>query len=540
MVRKRFIQLTELTTPSGSDYLPIADTSANQDKFISVTNLFTGAPLPDGFVDTDQLSDELARGYNRLAVAPTTITYNGNRSYSLTFPLVDYASVLSVAMRMKFVRAATAPTRCTSLNGTTQYWVKTSPNKMTFTDDFVISAWIKLSSYAAGNIVSRYNATSGWRFSVDATGVLTLYGYNGSGANYSGVISSQALPLNEWVHVAALLDMSAFTAAAATAETAKSWIMIDGVEVPATVARGGTNPTALVQAGNLEIGSANATTFLGGKVAQAAIYNTRVTQANIRATISQGLTGSETGLSSAYSFDNSVTDLNTTTPNNLSVGGGSVLATSADSPFSNGAELSSGYTAGTTDFGIVASKPTFSTNTSVTVQVPKGCTIPTTGGVSLAYYSLQEAPYGFPASPDKWRLNCLMNGTGATLNSGSLAAGAIGNFNLLNVNVPIGAWNVGYNVSGQQNPASGNNSTYSLALSTSSSTITDVDTQRGAGLALGVAISSFAGQIGCTKPVLLTNMTPYYLVTKNSLSVAGNTYVGLVTTDTLFADFAYL
>jgi hypothetical protein len=33
--------------------------------------------------------------------------------------------------------------------------------------------------------------------------------------------------------------------------------MIDGVNVPASVTRGGTNPTSLIQAGNLEIGSIN-------------------------------------------------------------------------------------------------------------------------------------------------------------------------------------------------------------------------------------------------------------------------------------------
>lgn len=315
---------------------------------------------------------------------PTTITALGNRSYTVLFPAVDLTGTVSNGMRLKFTRTVTAPTQCTSLNGTTQYYTKSSPAGMTFTDDFTVSAWIKISSYAASTIMSRRNATDGWDFTVQSTGQIRLSGNNGGAGNASYVQSYQSIPLNKWVHVAAQLDMSTFTATTTT-----SYVMIDGVDVPAAVTRAGTNPTLLVQAGNLEIGSQNGGTFsLPGRIAQVAIYSAKVTQATVKASMSQTLAGTETSLISAYSFNNSINDLNANA-NNLSVGGGSAVATNADTPFAQGA-------GGITEYGIITAN-TFSTNTTLTVQVPEGSTIPTSGGVSAVSYSTQSTPYGLPA-----------------------------------------------------------------------------------------------------------------------------------------------
>ena len=163
-----------------------------------------------------------------------------------------------------------------------------------------------------------------------------------------------------------------------------------------------------------------------------------VSQSRQRGYISQGLSGSETSLISAYSFNNSINDLNTTNANNLTANG-SAVATNADSPFGTQA---SGLISSTLDYAIIQSA-TFSTNTTVTVQVPEGCTIPTSGGVSAVSYSTQKAPYGFPAQEGKW--------TVATLYKSQriIAISAITNWsagvapNILNV--PTGAWEVGIN-----------------------------------------------------------------------------------------------
>ena len=75
--------------------------------------------------------------------------------------------------------------------------------------------------------------------------------------------------------------MSAFTNTPTT-----GYIMIDGVDVPATYTRGGTNPTALVQAGNIEVGAYNGgTNPFPGKIAQAFVSSAKITQANVRTLI---------------------------------------------------------------------------------------------------------------------------------------------------------------------------------------------------------------------------------------------------------------
>jgi hypothetical protein len=333
-------------------------------------------------------------GWTTLGYQPNTVTYNGNRSYTCVFNGVDLTPTISPVMRLMFQRTVAAPTTSTSLNGTTQYWSRPSASlgsTMTFTNNFVVSAWVKISAYPGVNgygIASRYNGTSGWYLILQQSGQLQFVGFNGSAANFSFVQSYQSIPLNKWVHITAQLDMATFTATPTT-----SYVMIDGVDVPVNVQRSGTNPTSLVQAGNLEIGSLNGgqSPFLG-KIAQVAIYSAKVTQATIAATISQTIPNGTTSLISAYDFNGNANDINTTSANNLTANG-SVTATAADSPFGGQA---SGTISSTLDYGIIQSA-TFSTNTTVVVQVPDANTIPTSGGVSAVSYATSAYPYGMPS-----------------------------------------------------------------------------------------------------------------------------------------------
>lgn len=367
------------------------------------TNLVVGSQTPTA-------------DWTTLGATPNTVTYNGNRSYDLVFNGTDLTSTVNPGTRIRTTRTAAAPTQSTSLNGTNQYWVKTSPSKLTFTDDFVVSAWVKLSSYIAGAIASRFNGTSGWALQIDATGQVRLRGFNAGSGNESAVYSYQSIPLNKWVHITAQLDMSTFTATTTT-----SYVMLDGIDVPAAVIRAGSNPTALIQAGNLEIGSYNAGAFFPGRIAQVAIFNSKVTQATMRGYISQGLTGTESNLASAFSFNGVAADLNTTTPNDLTpagAGSGTLTATNVDSPFGGQA---SGSISPTIDYAIIQTA-TFSTNSTLTVQVPEGCTIPTSGGVSTVSYSSAGKPFGFPSSRGKWSIESIYNITsGLTVTAGSFA-----------------------------------------------------------------------------------------------------------------------
>lgn len=414
------------------------------------------APVASMFSTMRDLFETTPQGWTPVTQTVSSVAYSGNRSYTLTMS-ADVSATLSPGMRVRTTRTVTAPTQCTSLNGTTQYYSRASASitGMTFTNNFVVSAWVKLSSYTNSIIVSRRDGTQGWQLEVTASGQIKLSGFSGGLANTRSFTSYQSIPLNKWVHVTAQLDMTVTTNTPTT-----NYIMIDGVDVPSSSATGGTSPTSLVQAGNLEIGSVSGGAFFPGKIAQVAIYNAKVTQANIRLTYSQGLLGTETSLISAYSFNGVITDLNTTNANNLTANG-SAVATNADSCFSVN---SSGTPSGTTDFGLVMSVAT----TTVVVQVPEANTIPTSGGVSALSYSTQQAPYGYTLDKNRWTILVLVL---SSVNTSGTTVATVYNPGGLNISVPVGSWSLSNEFCIVVGP---NASTLDMssALSTSSSSFT--------------------------------------------------------------------
>lgn len=367
-------------------------------------------------------------GYTALAYTPNTVVANGNRSYTLTFNSVDLTGALSAGMRLRTTRTSAAPTQCTDLeSGSSQYYSATSASLagMTFTDDFTISAWIKVESYtgSAQAIVSRYTGgTGGFIFMLNSSGQLVIYLETGGGATRAST-SYQSVPLNKWVHVAGSLNASG----------ASGLLYIDGVLVPSSIA-GAAN--ALTQSGNLEIGRYSASNYFDGKIAQLAIYSAVISEANIRATMSQTLSGSETSLVSAYSFNNTILDLVTGNNNDLTANN-SAVATNADSPFGGQAD---GTISSTLDYAIIT-KTAFSTNTTLTVQVPEGCTIPTTGGVSAVSYSTQKVPYLFPGHRNKWAIETHVK---AAATQSSPVALTWYNLASIQITIPTGEWATGY------------------------------------------------------------------------------------------------
>lgn len=311
--------------------------------------------------------------WTSLGDTPDTVTYNGGKQYSLVYNSVDHSDTLGPGTRLKLTRSTTAPTQCTDLeSGSSQYYSKSSPSGMTFTDDFTCMAWIKIENNTVQRrILGRVSGTNGFHFGITAAGYLYLEIQPGAGTTRS-VTSQGTIPTNRWVHVAASMDASG----------GSTLMYVDGVSIAVTSSGAATS---LTQAGDLQIGVAATTNYFDGKLAQVAIFSAVISASTIRSYISQGLSGAESSLISAYSFNNSITDLNTGNANNLTANGGAV-ATNADSPFSNGLT-------GTTDYAIVSSA-TFSTNTTVTAYVPDGYTIPTSGGVSATAYSFDGAPYG--------------------------------------------------------------------------------------------------------------------------------------------------
>lgn len=474
------------------------------------------------FTNLTVTGTSVTAGWSALGDVPDTVTANGNRSYDLVFNSNDLTDTVSPGMRLQLTRTVTAPTQCADLElSSSQYFNKTSPAGTTFTDDFCVGVWMKIESLPLVDMkfLSRWNGTSGWDARITSTGQVAVYGYNAGAGNYSGVQSYQAIPIGKWVHVAVQLDMSAFTATTTT-----SYIMIDGLDVPAFVGRAGTNPTALVQAGNLEIGGANGGLLpFDGKLAQVWYSSAKITQANIRTLMSQGLTASlisTHSIVSAYSLSNSITDLNTTNANNLTAQN-SAVATSTDSPFAGGNV--SEFTDGTTEMAIVT-KTAFSTNTTLTVQVPEGYAIPTSGGVSAVLYSTHKIPYGFPVQKSKWELVTILG----TSQTGTAAAGAYVNPGSFGITLTIGEWDLHALLSAQQSNSSAGLYAPRVAMSTSTSDPTDYElvtsmVQRTSSTSASIDI------VHLYKPLSITSSTPYYAIISPEAG-AGTITVGFAST----------
>lgn len=464
--------------------------------------------------------------------AVSSVTENGNRSANITFAST-VASILTPGMRIRTSRTVAAPTQCADLEASSsQYFNDTSVSGVTFTDDFCVGAWIKVESYANEAIMTRYNGTSGWALYLNSSGQVKLEGYNAGAANASGITSYQSVPLGKWVHITAQLDMSSFTATTTT-----SYIMIDGVDVPASVSRAGTNPTALVQAGNLEVGSSNGGTIpFDGKIAQVWVSSAKVTQANVKKIMSEGITTADCStysLASAYSLSNSLNDLNTTSANNLTAQGGA-LATNADSPFTTDAN---GTPGGTYDYAIVTKVAT----TVATVQYPEGCAIPTSGGISTVDYSGSNA-FGFPKEEDRWEL-LYINKSQASHTSPtsavwySLTAATVQGSAYLTV--PVGKWVLGYDGTFQLNATAGSLNIFATLSTANNSESDPMYTSYAENSSVAIIGSSFYKRRAL--PSAITTATPYYLNTRITAGSTPSIYNrGDIKPTIIFAIPAYL
>lgn len=413
--------------PAGSTtqvYIPVSSYAQNKlvDWGLEHANQ-DGSLITQAVRDALNLDSGSSDGWTPFGYSLTSITALGNRSYTAVVSGTDTTGITSVGQRLKLPRTVTAPTQCTSLNGSTQYYTKTSPAGMTQIDDITVVQWVKPSAYQVGHfqVKSTTPGTNGWRFYMNAEGTVTING----NARYA--TSYQSLPLNKWTHVAATLDMSTSTVT----------MYFDGVLVPSGALT--SAGASFTDSGNYSVGAqSSGTQPFAGKMAQVGLFSSVLSQATIRALMNQTLTGAESTLVSAYTF-NGATGINdlSANANNLTAQG-SALATNDDTPFTN-AVTGTNVVAGTTNYGIIMSQ-TFSTNTTYTVQIPEGETLPTTGGIGTVSYSTQNVPYGFPRQKDKWRIKM---STRTQCSQNSPTANTFYNPNSqLVLNVPIGEWDI--------------------------------------------------------------------------------------------------
>jgi len=418
------------TLPNDGETIDAADVNVPFNAILSVinggidsTNLadnsVTTAKIINGAVTEAKLADSLKLGWYSGLANPSSITHLGDRLYNIVFNGQDYTQELTEGTKLKFTRAAVAPTQSANLNGSTQFFDMASPNKMTFNDNFTMMIWDNLTSYPStsndGYMLGRSDGTAAnaWGMSIKADGRVQVYVANGGTGNTRITTSDQAVPIGQPFHVAA------------------SWasgvvkIYINGKEVVTKQTTAGTAPTTVPQSGNFavgKLGSYASSIHSQGKISQAAVFNAVLSAATIASYVGQTLTGSETNVLSAYSFAGNANDLNTTTPNNLTNNGTTTYV--SESPFAGGS--TSYETAGTTEYGVITTKPSYSAgNTTIQVCVPVGWVLPTLSMPSAVFYSSEDAPYGYPVNGEfvyyKWK-DWTPQYTNLTIGSGAVFA----------------------------------------------------------------------------------------------------------------------
>ncbi len=176
-----------------------------------------------------------------------------------------------------------------------------------------------------------------------------------------------------------------------------------------------------------------------------------------------------------------------------------------------------------------------SPNTTVTIYGGTDYTL-VNAAITNPYYSWAKAPFGFPLDRNKWTVE--LKDTSDRTQS-SPANNTWYNLGSLSLNIPMGAWNVSFCVDVEDAYSSTKDFYVYVALSTSSSSVSDNDLKYAAGGSLSYGIDIIAER---EKFLILTSKTSYYLIAMQSCGAAGYwlKFYGTVTPTVIRAVCAYL
>lgn len=498
MAGKKLTQFTENTAPTDDDYIYTVDAPGTSPvtKYAKRSTFMSANPIIDptikGSADA-RIFAGLNDGWVDSGYVPDTINHLGNKSYQLVFNGVDLSSMFSVGQKMLCKRTATPKSASTLVAAAVpQYWSKTSPTGISFTDDFTCEAWVKVSTIRGSQmtIVSRCPGTNGWMLIlVASTAQVQICGNPITSPRTC--TSVESLSKNRWYHVAGALDMSANTGT----------IWINGVGVTATM---GGSGTSLTNSGNVEIGAINGANFpFDGAISDVRVWNIKRTDAQIKANMGHELVGNETNLVGYWKLSTNAND-STSNANNLTANGGAFVA-NADFPMN------------LNEYARVTSVA-FSTNTTVTVQVANGGSLPTTGSPLLASvaYSWADNPTGFPKGRDYWRIMMFMVGQNFT--QSSPVSGTWYNTGSINLWVPLGTWQLGYELECYASRTSGNLS-MNAAISLNNNAVSD---DEWVSEIEADAVTTLAHILQRNKSVTLGTITQYFAIERLNSSSATN------------------
>jgi len=434
-------------------------------------------------------------GWFNLGATPNTITALGNRSYTVVFNSTDLTDTVSAGMRLRLTRTVSAPTQCADLeSGSSQHFVVTNAVGLATGTTWTFKCKIKPESYTASTLIAIDDGTNLVELALNASGQIFVLG--GTHATNDVVTSYQSVVLGKWQEVTGSITIG----------TPTGEIRIDDVVVPSFVTASAATTMTISGDEEIYIGRLSSGGYFDGKICQVALFNSIVSDATLKTYSGQTMTGSETGCEGFWSLNNTLADLSANA-NTLTAGGGA-LATNVDSPFGN-------YLGGTLEYAIIT-KTAFSTNTTLTVQVPEGCAIPTSGGVSAVAYSTQKAPYGMPVDSGRWEVKCVLlstvNTSGTTINTTYNPGG-------FNMTFPVGDWSVKSDMFIVVTPNASTVDVY-FGLSSSSSAFDSSDLPLGSRVVTAQAAGSNSQAYSTNRAfsLKLSTATPYYFLLRSTMA----------------------
>ena len=169
---------------------------------------------------------------------------------------------------------------------------------------------------------------------------------------------------------------------------------------------------------------------------------------------------------------------------------------------------------GATKYFIVVKTSYSSPNTTFTLYGGTDYTL-AAGAITNPYYSIAKAPVGFPLDPDKWTIS-LVDSTDCYQNNP--VKDVYYNPGGLSINLPIGIWEVFFQVIAVSASSAGLWTEVYVGLSTSTTSFTN-QSLRGRGY-LGTASDGaqiFIGPIARRSVLTITSNTTYYVICKTGL-----------------------